>query len=353
MTASTRRCLILANPQAGALSRKARRARLWAKADILELLPRRPDYGVSPGLELLTDAAQRAGVIAQVEEAPPFKDYERLARRMRAACEEGIDTIVAVGGDGTVRAFAQTLLQFGLSERLALGILPLGTANNVAHSLMIPFDLDAAMQVLAEGAERRIDAGLVSGEYFLEAAGVGLFADAMQGFGREEPRPWQIGRLLRVLGPLFWNHRARTLQITLDGRRELDEAVMIAVANGPYLGEGVALAPGAALSDGLFDVILVGAISRSELVTFARAVLHGTHLELPFVRRVQAQCVEIRRVHHTHHALPVHADDHIAARTPVVISLVPDALRVLAPKEPTNEVQQYPSTGKYNDFTAD
>lgn len=327
---SSRRCLILANPQAGALSRQARWARIKTKADVLGLLPQSPDYGVSPGLKLLTDAAQRAGVIAQIEEAPAFKDYEGLARRMRAACEEGVDTIVAVGGDGTVRAFAQTLLQFGLSERLALGVLPLGTANNVAHSLTIPFDLDAAMQVLAKGAERRIDAGLVNGEYFLEAAGVGLFADAMQGFGREEPRPWQIGRLVRVLGPLFWNAHARTLQITLDGTRELDEAIMIAVANGPYLGEGVALAPGATLSDGLFDVILVGAVSRGELVTFARAVLRGTHLELPFVRRVQAQSVEIRRVHGSHRALPVHADDHIAARTPVAISLVPNALRVIA-----------------------
>ena len=330
--ASARQCLILANPQAGALSRHARWARIKTKTDVLGLLPRSPDYGVPPGLELLTDAAQRAGVIAQVEEAPPFKDYERLARRMRAACEEGVDTIVAVGGDGTVRTFAQTLLQFGLAERLTLGILPLGTANNVARSLTIPFDLDAAMQVLATGAERRIDAGLLNGEYFLEAAGVGLFADAMQSFGREEPRPWQIGRLLRVLGPLFWNANARTLQITLDGRRELDEAIMIAVANGPYLGEGVALAPGAALSDGLFDVILVGAVSRGQLATFAHAVLRGTHLDLPFVRRDQAQSAEIRRVHHTHHALPVHADDHIAARTPVVISLVPNALRVLAPK---------------------
>ena len=335
MTDGARRCLILANPKAGALSRRAAWVRVQAKAATLGLGPRQPDYGVSPGLELLAEAAQRAGVIADVEEAPSFdgsaQGLEGLARRMRAACEEGVDTVVAVGGDGTVRTFAQCLLQFRLSERLILGVLPLGTANNVAHSLNIPFDLDSAMQTLAGGVTRRMDAGQIGGEYFLEAAGIGLFADAMQGFGKEEPRPWQIGRLVRVLGPLFWNARARTLQLTLDGLREQEQAVLVAVANGPYLGEGVALAPGAALSDGLFDVIIVGAISRLELVTFARAVIQGTHLGLPFVRRVQARQVEIRRIHGSHRPLPVHADDHIAARTPVVITLVPDALRVVVP----------------------
>ena len=330
MTNPARSCLILANPKAGALSRYERLARLRAKlsSEIGFLPPPKSEWAVPASLELLTEAAQRAGVIAAVEVAPPFPE---LAQRLHRASREGIDTVVAVGGDGTARAFAQTLLQYELADRLALGILPLGTANNVAHSLNIPFDLDGAMRVLAEGSEQSIDVGKVGDDCFLEAAGIGLFADALHGFGDEEPRAWQIRRLLNVLGPLFWNPRARTLQITLDNQLERDEAILVTVANGPYLGEGFALAPNASLTDGLFNVIIVGALSRSELFAFARAVLRGTHLELSHVRRVQAQRVEIRRVHRSHRPLPVHADDHIAAYTPATITLVPHALRVLVP----------------------
>ena len=88
-----------------------------------------------------------------------------------------------------------------------------------------------------------MDVGQVGGEYFLEAAGVGLFADAVQAFGAEEVRPWQIGRVLKVVAPLFWSVRARTLRLTLDGVTEEDEALLVTVANGPYLGEGFAFTP--------------------------------------------------------------------------------------------------------------
>ena len=187
MTVPPRRCLILANPKAGALSRYAAGVR-WRER-LARALGREekhdPVFGVPPSLELLTDAAANAGVVAEVEVAPPIA---QLPQRFREAARSGIDTVVAVGGDGTVRAFAQALLNQDLRDLLTLGILPLGTANNVAHSLHIPFDLDGAMRVLAEGIAQGMDVGQVGGEYFLEAAGVGLFADAVQAFGTEEVR---------------------------------------------------------------------------------------------------------------------------------------------------------------------
>ena len=330
MTVPLRRCLILANPKAGALSRYAASTRLRERlARALGWEEKRdPAFGVPPSLELLVEAAAGAGVVADVEVAPPIA---QLPRRFREAARSGIDTVVAVGGDGTVRAFAQALLNNDLRDLLTLGILPLGTANNVAHSLKIPFDLNGAMRVLAEGVAQGVDVGQVGGEYFLEAAGVGLFADAVQAFGTEEVRPWQIGRVLKVVAPLFWSVRSRTLRLTLDGVTEEEDALLVTVANGPYLGEGFAFTPTAVLTDGLFDITIVGALSRAELFAFTRSVMRGTHLQSPRVRHVQAHIVDIRRIHRSHRPLPIHADDHIAAHTPATLTLVPHALRVVTP----------------------
>jgi diacylglycerol kinase (ATP) len=321
------RCLILANVRAGTLLRREYMAEggmlgRWIRSR------RRPishDPPLLPSsLPMLARMAAAAGLEADVEPVPAPAEIPQLVRE---AGKQGYDTIVAAGGDGTVRSVAQALVH----SPLRLGILPLGTANNVAHALKIPFGLEAAMQALATGGETRIDVGWIGSEYFLEGAGVGLFADALQAFGAQEPRPYQVLRLLRVLGPIFWNLKKRTLALKIDGVEQLQDAIMVVVANGAYLGEGVPLAPNAALTDGLFDVVIIGAMTRMEMLRFALAAPRGQHLNLPGVRVTQAQTVEIRRIHSAHRPLPVHADDHIAAHTPVRMDVLPGVLRVILP----------------------
>lgn len=322
------RVLILANPQAGKLARASEAAIFRQKvACFFDPERRDEDAGTLPlALPQLAELAAEAGLRADVE---PIIAPAQLPERMRSAKLEGYDTIVAAGGDGTVRSVAQALI----GSELRLGIIPVGTANNIARSLQIPFDTPSALGVIAAGVDRQVDVGRVGKEYFLEGAGVGLFADAIQAIGGSELRPNQIVRILRLLGPLWWNPRVSSLKLTLDGAEQSEQALMVAIANTAYLGEGIPIAPQARLSDGLFDIVIVGEMTRWELVRFARAALRGTHLALPQVRRTQAQTVEIRRVHPQLRSLPVHADDHIAAQTPARFAILPAALRVLAPPE--------------------
>lgn len=357
---SARRCLILANPEAGAIKKWSQRHRFWQRFAFWERLVRwnekqnekrfRRETGkkrsttrtlstdlaeaeaadnplLPPFLAELTAAAAEVGLETEVEAAPA---PAQLRERVQQAEAEGFHVIVAVGGDGTVRTVAQALIE----SPLILGILPLGTANNIARGLGIPFTLPEAMQTLRDGIVRDMDAGRIGEEYFLEAAGVGLFADAMHDFGAEEPRPYQVFRLLKVLWPLFWNLRSRTLRLILDGVEHQEEVTMVTVANGAYLGEGLAVAPNASVSDGRFDVLTVGRLSRPALLRFALALLRRQHLALPQVHLASARQVEIRRIHLAHRPLPVHADDHIAARTPATLTVLPNALRVIAPSLP-------------------
>ena len=327
LPAQPHRCLILANAKAG--STRSLRDKmagfglsLWRRATFQKERAHCDD--VPECVPLLARAASASGIEAHVESIPP---QHQIPERVRAAEQQGFDTIVAAGGDGTVHSLAQGMV----NSRLRMGIIPMGTANNVARVLRLPMEMEEAMGVIARSKVMKIDAGRVAGRYFLEAAGVGLFADAFAAFGKEEPRKWQVFRNLRVLGPMMWNPPVRNLQLTLDGVAEKDAAVWIAVSNSSYIGDNMPVAPDASLEDGKFDVIIVGAMNRHELFQFTVALYRGRHLELPKVRRVRAKSISIQRVHRSHRPLPVHADAEIVAFTPTLLETVPGAIRMIVP----------------------
>lgn len=318
------RCLILANPKAGRL----------AVREYLSTLPQRfaqrlhrraQEEGLPGSLTLLAEAAAEIGLPVNVEVIPA---PDQLPRLIQTAAESGFDTVVAVGGDGTVHNLAQHLV----GTPMRLGILPLGTANNFARALGIPSNLEESLRILARGFELRVDVGKIGSEYFLEAAGVGLFADALQNLGAEEVYRHRIGWVARKTLPLCWNPRARHLELTLDGVVQKEHATLVTVSNSNYLGENWPIAPDAGLSDGLFDVVIVGELNRWELIEFGIALMRRRHLTLPKVRYARARTVEIRRIHHVHHPLPVHGDDHLVGYLPARMEVIPSALRVLAPR---------------------
>ncbi len=319
-------CLILANPKAGTLAAQERMAAFTQRFQPHPTATRHIE-AVPVSLTVLSEAAGEVGLRADVEVVPPL---EGLGERIRAAETQGYDTIVAVGGDGTIHNIVQHLV----GTSLRLGILPLGTANNFARGLHIPIEIEGAMRVLARGMERCIDVGRIKDEYFIEAVGVGLFADTLLAVGGHEVHRNEFVRLVRATWPLFWNPRSRHLTLTLDGEELEENAVIVTVSNSRYVGENWAMAPDASLDDGLFDVVSVGPMSRWELMRFGAALLRGTHLSLPQVQMQRASRVAIRRVQHMNRPLPVHADDHIIAYLPVSMEIVPLSLRVLAPPQP-------------------
>ncbi|HEV2474779.1 MAG TPA: diacylglycerol kinase family protein [Chthonomonadales bacterium] len=324
------RTLILANLKAGAL--QLRELLSYWPDRIGALLgdtrrhseERRRRPGVPASLELLAGTAARFGIAADVEPVPP---RERLPEFLLEARSRGYRTIVVAGGDGTVRSVAQFLVGSGMR----LGILPMGTSNNFAHSMGIPARLERAMETLAAGEEMLVDAGRVGNEYFLEAAGVGLFADAIALFGEEEPRWYQVSRMLQCCGPLCWRLRTRSLKLCLDGVECVREVAMAVISNSAYMGPGMEMAPDARLTDGMFDIALIRAGSRWDLGRMAASLARNRRLPDAFVERLRARRVEVSRVHRSHQPLPVHADDHIAAYTPAVMEVMPAALRVVAP----------------------
>ena len=246
---------------------------------------------------------------------------EDMRQALRRLVKAGVSCVAVAGGDGTVALAAQELA----CTDTVLGIIPQGTANNFATALRLPQDLPSALRVLLDGQVQEVDLGKVKehGRYFTESAGVGLFADALTIYGAKANK--DLVRTFYSLLRIFFSARARRLRLIVDGETHTERAVMCEVANTFRMAHAVPVAPGAKVTDGKLDVVVVGDLKRGELISYYRAFRAQMHFNLPKVQIVQAKTVRIE----TRHRLSVHCDDKVVGTTPVTIAVQPGALKVL------------------------
>lgn len=250
--------------------------------------------------------------------APDGEDAARA--EVRRAIDDGIDVVAAAGGDGTAGLVANELI----GTTVALGVLPLGSAMNVARSLGIPRDIEAAAAILELGERRSIDVGFVGGEPFHEAVSVGLSAALFAEAQRIDDGHYAA--LVPFIGVLA-RHRPATVRLRLDDRTITSKVLMVTVANTPYTGLGLTLAPDARLDDGLLDVRIVGRFSKTELVHHFWSIAFGRRAYHPRIRTERSRRVRIE----SHRPLPVRADDRDLGTTPVEVSLRERCLWVIVP----------------------
>jgi diacylglycerol kinase (ATP) len=248
----------------------------------------------------------------------------------------GHDVVVA-GGDGTVRPVASALV----GTDATLGIIPLGSWNNIARGCGVPDDAPAAVQQIAAGPVRRIDVGLArqpdadpqpgdlppaDAIHFFEAAGVGLDA---AGFGAARVGE-RRGLWFAVRSAVRALRRRRTaIRLELDGKLYRTAAPAVAICNGPYYGLGMAIAPEADPSDGMLDVVVFSGMSRADVIRHYLAVARGRPRREPRVKNLRARDLTIAGVHRT---LPIHADGEPIGVTPLAISVMPGGLRIFGPR---------------------
>ena len=246
-------------------------------------------------------------------------DASHLAR---AAALEGVEVVVACGGDGTVNE----VLQGVVGTSACLGVWPAGTANLLALELGVPRRLDDIADVLAAGDVRRVSVGRAGTRYFIVMAGIGLDAAVVR---RVSPA------VKRLLGEgAYWLAALRQLAawppprflVEADGRTE--PATLAVVANAAAYGGGLRFTPRARMDDALLDVCLLDSTDRLRLVRCVVAAFRGAHLGLPGVTSLQARSV---RAHGAREA-EVQVDGELAGRLPMNFECIPAAVSVLAPR---------------------
>jgi diacylglycerol kinase (ATP) len=294
-----------------------------------------PNAGHKVGLPTNVDLDE-AGIAALLDLVGIEADVHATASEeeaidvVRAAAGHGTGApVIAAGGDGTLRVVARTLLECSGGDPLTvppLGILPLGSVMNVARSLELPREPEAAAQVLAAGHVRTIDVGEVVGwGTFFEGVEIGLHAELFAEGAAIDAG--DAGAPLRAIRTAL-RYRPSRLTLTLDANRIVQtRALVTSVSNGPFAGLGFTLAPGARLDDGLFDVRVFEDFSRWELLRHFVAIAAGRRAYEPRVRTERAATVRLESAR----PLGVRADGQDAGRTPIELRVRRGALRVIAP----------------------
>ncbi|WP_053754291.1 diacylglycerol kinase [Streptomyces sp. MMG1533] len=252
---------------------------------------------------------------------------EDALTRARAAVAEGTAALIAVGGDG----MANLALQAVAGTRTPLGLVAVGTGNDFARALGLPVrDPAAAGRLIADALKgarmHEVDLGQVDGRWFGTVLASGFDSRVND---RGNRMRWPAGRLkydLAMLAELaaFKPFRYR---ITLDDGdvREV-EATLVAVGNGSSYGGGMRICPGADLTDGLFDITVVGDCSRATLLRVFPTVYRGRHVEHSKVTVLRAAKVEIAA-----EGITGYADGEALGPLPLTARCVPAAVRIVGP----------------------
>jgi diacylglycerol kinase (ATP) len=247
-----------------------------------------------------------------------------------SAVAAGVDAVVVVGGDGMINLGANACA----GTATPLGVVAAGSGNDIAASLGLPVhDVEAAVDIVLAGlggTVRRIDAvrRTTPGDGTTWFVGVLCGGFDAKVNHRANSWSWPRGRMRYNLAtarelPVF---RPLPYELELDGQTWSTDAVLVALGNGTRYGGGMRITPEASYQDGLLDVLVVSRVSVLELLRVFPKVFKGTHLGHPAVTVRRARTVRLYTPD-----LVCYADGEPFGRLPVEVSVVPEALTVLAP----------------------
>jgi diacylglycerol kinase (ATP) len=234
-----------------------------------------------------------------------------------------VDAVVAAGGDGTMNGVADGILHTGLP----LGILPMGTANDLARTLHLPVDLAAAAGIIAAGKLRKIDVGEVNEQAFFNVASIGLSAELAGKLTPERKR--RFGRFAYALTALHVLATARPFNaqiVTRNGTQRV-KTLQIAIGNGKYYGGGMAVEADACIADGHLDLYSLEFRRVWKLLMLAKSFRQGSHGLWQEVRTEKCTSFEIR----TRKPRPVNTDGDLVTFTPARFVVRPEAISVFVP----------------------
>ena len=252
-------------------------------------------------------------------------DVEHAQALARQAISDGVDAVVALGGDGMVHL----ALNVVAGTETPLGIIPAGTGNDLANTLRLPSkDPVAAAGVIVDrlndGGPRPMDAVRVGDKWFGCVLGAGFDSRVND---RANRMSWPKGRQrynlailaeLRVFRPL-------PFVLELDGERWESEAMLVAVGNAKSYGAGMKVTPDAQVDDGQVDVMVLGPLSKPGFLKAFPQVFKGTHVSHPAVTIRRAKVVSLASP-----GVRAYADGEYLADLPITCETVPGAVRVLA-----------------------
>lgn len=265
-------------------------------------------------------------------------DPSTLTGIVRDAIANGCTLLILGGGDGTVSHVVPLLA----GTEVVLGLLPTGTANDLARTLEVPTDLGAACDAVVNGKVVDIDLGIVGDDHYVNVASVGLGVEVTKALSPGLKR--RAGSLAYPIAAARAYRRHQPFRARLefpDGDHEpveLDDLLQVAVANGRYYGGGALVAPDAGIDNQQLTVYAITRGTLRQRLRVARRFVSGRFVELEEVLHLTTRAVRLTSVP----ALAINVDGELSARTPVLFGVVPNGLRVMVPIESEAAVLDLP-----------
>jgi diacylglycerol kinase (ATP) len=256
----------------------------------------------------------------------------QLGELAREAADDGASLLVVVGGDGTVHEVVNGIAG---REGVELAVVPRGTGWDFARTHEIPKRLGDALRIALQGTTRPFDLGRAvyaadgseASAWFANMASVGMSGAVAKKANTTTKALGAKTSYLLALGVVFarWKNVHLRVRVDDEERNALTEDVIVAV--GRYLAGGMMITPDAEPDDGLFDVLLIGDVTKAELVRVMPKIYRGTHLPHPKAELLRGRTVSID----ADDALPIQLDGEQPGTTPARFEIVPEAIRLRVP----------------------
>jgi diacylglycerol kinase (ATP) len=253
----------------------------------------------------------------------PVGEFNRYSDAVRAYTGK-VELVIAGGGDGTLTGAVDGLVE----TDLPLGVLPLGTANDLARTLGLPTDPVAAADVIAAGHQRRIDLGWVNGTHFFNVASIGLTTAITRRLSKETKSRWGVFAYPISAVSVVVRSRPFRAEIIADGETHRVQTVQVSVGNGPYYGGGMMLDTAATIDDGLLHLVSLEIEHWWQMIPLLPRFRTGTLGTSPRVRAMIGTEFEVRPAKKHKQIM---ADGEVSGRGPATFRVVPKALAVFVP----------------------
>lgn len=252
----------------------------------------------------------------------PFKNIQDISFLIHKY-RSNIDLVIVGGGDGTLNAVVDVLAEV----QLPLGIIPLGTANDLARTLGIPNSIPEACRIIAEGNLKYIDLGWVNGKYFFNVASLGLSVKITQKLSKGLKRRLGVLAYAWTAIQVLSKTRPFSAIIGIDGQTIKVKTLQIAVGNGRYYGGGMPIAQDAMIDDQRLDLYSLEIQHWWQIFPLLWTLPRGQHGLLSWVRTLNGKEIQVdtRKPH------SINTDGEITCTTPAIFKVIPQALGVYIP----------------------
>jgi YegS/Rv2252/BmrU family lipid kinase len=251
----------------------------------------------------------------------------------RAAVGKGYRLIISVGGDGTINEVVNGMYDASYLKDVQLGIISTGTGGDYIRTLGVSRNYQEACQHLLHPSRMTVDLGMVEHtvdgqkkqRLFTNFAGLGFDAEVVRATTKKFKKLGSVPSYLMGLFTTLVAYRNRELTIKIDGKTEERKVCTVIMSNGKYGGGSMFIAPQADIRDGLLDVVIIGDVSKPDLLASLPRIYRGTHLTHPKITLRRAREVEIQ----SKLSIALQADGELLGKAPARFSVLPAALTVL------------------------